>query len=83
MRHSKMTPKEIDKELSAIVSLWSNVGRRKPDKGLPKSKSENDDLRETIDYLRVCVKYTLFDLSACHREINALRKRIKELGGMP
>ncbi len=40
-------------------------------------KSVNS-LQESLDYLRICIKYQLFDLEATRRENKALRKMLEE-----
>lgn len=35
-------------------------------------------LQESIDYLRICIKYQLLDLEATRRENDYLRKMLKE-----
>ena len=37
-----------------------------------------DSLQEAMDYLRVCIKYQLFDLEATRRENKYLRKLLEE-----
>ena len=37
-----------------------------------------DSLQESLDYLRVCIKYQLFDLEATRRENKYLRKMLEE-----
>lgn len=37
-----------------------------------------DSLQESLDYLRVCIKYQLFDLEATRRENKYLRKLLEE-----
>lgn len=44
-------------------------------KQLQKSVS---NLQESIDYLRICIKYQLLDLEATRRENEYLRKMLKE-----
>lgn len=39
------------------------------------------ELADTLDYLRICVKYQAFDLEACRRENAALRKQLGERDG--
>lgn len=36
-----------------------------------------NNLRESLDYLRVCIKYQLFDLEATRRENEYLRKMLE------
>ncbi len=35
-------------------------------------------LQESLDYLRVCIKYQMFDLEATRRENQSLRKMLKD-----
>jgi uncharacterized protein YlxW (UPF0749 family) len=46
-------------------------------------KLENtvNNLQESLDYLRVCIKYQLFDLEATRRENTYLRKILEEKNG--
>jgi len=37
-----------------------------------------NSLQESLDYLRVCIKYQLFDLEATRRENKYLRKLLEE-----
>jgi hypothetical protein len=37
-----------------------------------------NSLQESLDYLRVCIKYQLFDLEATRRENEYLRKMLEE-----
>ena len=37
-----------------------------------------NSLQESLDYLRVCIKYQLFDLEATRRENEYLRKLLEE-----
>jgi hypothetical protein len=37
-----------------------------------------DSLQESLDYLRICIKYQLFDLEATRRENKELRKLLGE-----
>ena len=41
-------------------------------------KRSVDNLQESLDYLRVCIKYQLFDLEATRRENMYLRKMLDE-----
>ncbi|RKY23868.1 MAG: hypothetical protein DRP62_05020 [Planctomycetota bacterium] len=43
-------------------------------------KSVNS-LQESLDYLRICIKYQLFDLEATRRENKYLRKLLEEKNG--
>ena len=38
-------------------------------------------LQESLDYLRVCIKYQIFDLEATRRENEYLRKLLEDNGG--
>jgi hypothetical protein len=37
-----------------------------------------DNLQESLDYLRICIKYQLFDLEATRRENRYLKKMLEE-----
>jgi hypothetical protein len=37
-----------------------------------------DNLQESLDYLRICIKYQLFDLEATRRENKYLRKLLED-----
>jgi len=37
-----------------------------------------DNLGESLDYLRICIKYQVFDLEATRRENRYLRKMLEE-----
>ena len=37
-----------------------------------------DSLQEAVDYLRICIKYQLFDLEATRRENEYLKKLLEE-----
>jgi hypothetical protein len=39
-----------------------------------------DTLQESLDYLRICIKYQLFDLEATRRENKELRRLLGESG---
>jgi len=40
-----------------------------------------DNLQESLDYLRICIKYQLFDLEATRRENRYLRRLLEETEG--
>ena len=44
-------------------------------------KKSVDSLQESLDYLRVCIKYQMFDLEATRRENKYLRKLLEEREG--
>ena len=44
-------------------------------------KKSVDSLQEALDYLRVCIKYQIFDLEATRRENKYLRKLLEEREG--
>jgi hypothetical protein len=43
-----------------------------------KLKKSVDSLQESLDYLRICIKYQLFDLEATRRENEYLKKMLEE-----
>jgi hypothetical protein len=44
-------------------------------------KENFDALEDSLDFLKVCVKYMRFDLDATHRENQYLRKLLEDLNG--
>lgn len=62
-----------DPQHSRLVMLAQQA--RDSHKKLQKSV---DRLQEALDYLRVCIKYQLFDLEATRRENRYLRKMLEE-----
>jgi len=44
-------------------------------------KKSVDSLQESLDYLRVCIKYQIFDLEATRRENKYLKKLLEEREG--
>ena len=46
-----------------------------------KLRQSVDSLQESLDYLRVCIKYQLFDLEATRRENKYLRKLLEDKNG--
>ena len=40
-----------------------------------------DGLQESLDYLRICIKYQLFDLEATRRENKYLRRMLEDRDG--
>ena len=43
-----------------------------------KLKNSVDNLQGSLDYLRICIKYLLFDLEATRRENKYLRKLLED-----
>lgn len=41
-------------------------------------KQSVNSLQESLDYLRICIKYQLFDLEATRRENKSLRRMLEE-----
>jgi hypothetical protein len=44
-------------------------------------KKSVNSLQEALDYLRVCIKYQLFDLEATRRENEYLKKLLEDRNG--
>jgi len=58
----------------AQLAKQAQVNRKKLEKSI-------DSLQESLDYLRVCIKYQVFDLEATRRENEYLRKLLEESNG--
>jgi len=50
----------------------------RPDKNGKKLEKDVDSLQVSLDYLRICIKYQLFDLEATRRENEYLKKILGE-----
>ncbi|MHC4119641.1 MAG: hypothetical protein ACYSWO_19250 [Planctomycetota bacterium] len=55
----------------AKLAKQAQANRKKLEKSI-------DSLQESLDYLRVCIKYQVFDLEATRRENKYLRKLLEE-----
>lgn len=55
----------------ATLAKQAQANRKKLEKSI-------NTLQESLDYLRVCIKYQVFDLEATRRENNYLRKLLDE-----
>lgn len=75
---------EISKKTKEIVDLFKKFPHsrvlKKPKKLSAKVEQEQivKNVGENLDYIRICVKYNLFDLEATERENAYLRKILEE-----
>ena len=74
-------------QLMGEISTLPAVERQKLEDLANATKSRHEQLRKTVtslqeslDYLRLSVKYLVFDLEATKRENNSLRKMLEEKG---
>jgi len=58
----------------ANLAKQAQANRKKLEKSI-------NSLQESLDYLRVCIKYQVFDLEATRRENEYLRKLLEENDG--
>lgn len=65
-----------DPQRKELITLVRNTGKTHN-----KLRKSMDQLQESLDYLRVCVKYLLFDLDATRRENENLKKMLKDQTG--
>jgi hypothetical protein len=79
-----MEPPEINKQLCEIIDEFGQSGNprhkqfQQAKENQRKTKVFISDLEDSLDYLRVCVKYQIFDLEATQRENEYLIELIKE-----
>ena len=74
---------ELVKELTGVAEprdIKSAMPGKEVQDSEPSAK-ERDSLQESLDYLRICVKYQLFDLEATRRENKYLRQLLEEREG--
>ena len=72
---------ELVKEVGGVVDpqyrKLANLAQKAQDSH-KKLQQSVDSLQEALNYLRVCIKYQLFDLEATRRENKYLRKMLEE-----
>lgn len=83
-----MDPSKLEDILNELVKEFEESGNPEQNKlaKLAKQAQVNhkqlqksiDHLQELLDYLRVCIKYQIFDLEATRRENEYLRKLLEE-----
>ncbi len=75
--------KELVKEFGGAAELQYTKLDASPEGKENQRKLERsiNNLQESLDYLRICIKYQLFDLEATRRENQYLRKILGEKGG--
>ena len=74
----KLSRKEVVDQISKITNLFHRIPKAKKTKKVLEKKENPSSLQEMIDYLRVCVKYTIYDLEATRRENKLLKKALEE-----
>ena len=86
-----MDEKEFQTRLAELMSEISTLPKSERDKLEALAKQTQDrhqklrqtvsDLQESLDYLRLSIKYLMFDLEATRRENQFLRKMLEDRGG--
>jgi hypothetical protein len=76
--------RELASEFGAFESHYEKLANtaqeQKTNPDMP-GKENFDALEDSLDFLKVCVKYMRFDLDATHRENQYLRKLLEDLNG--
>lgn len=72
--------KELVKEFGGAVDPYRKLAMLAKQASESQKKLERsvNNLQESLDYLRICIKYQLFDLEATRRENEYLRKILGE-----
>ena len=83
-----MDEKKIAGEVSNLVKEVGGISNpqyvklnalaKQADENHKKLKKHIDSLQDSLDYLRVCIKYQTFDLEATRRENKYLKKMLEE-----
>ena len=83
-----MDRSKLEGEVNDLVKEFGGVGNPQYKKLAILAKQARDNhkelqksvnsLQESLDYLRICIKYQLFDLEATRRENQYLRKLLEE-----
>ena len=73
-KKEKLTRKDVKTQLDKLIKEFNKPSPLKTSKKPEKPVKEAiNNLQEVIDYLRVCIKYTVWDLEATRRENAYLR----------
>jgi hypothetical protein len=72
--------RELAGEFGASVCHYEVLAKvAKRERTNSESKDGYNDIDDSLDFLRVCIKYLRFDLDATRRENQHLRKMLDEL----
>jgi len=86
-RIQEMEEPKIEDKLNELLREFDDAGPREQKlASLARQASDNckklrksmDSLNESLDYLRICIKYQLFDLEATKRENKHLRSLLEK-----
>jgi hypothetical protein len=90
-KQMQMNEQDIQTKLAELMGEISTLPpseRRKLEKLADETRARHERLRQTVsslqeslDYLRLSIKYLVFDLEATRRENNYLRKMLEETTG--
>jgi len=90
MQERAMNESEFQTKLAEImgeISTLPPTERQKLEKLASDTRQRHERLRQTVsslqeslDYLRLSIKYLVFDLEATRRENNYLRKMLEDVG---
>lgn len=79
---SIMTRKEVKDELNKLIRIANTTPKMKPIQPRLGKESIPDNSKDTVEdllnYLRVCLKYTIYDLECSRREVEWLKKLLKD-----
>src|SRR4051794_28323072 len=91
LRSRKMNEREFQSKLAELmgeISTLPPTERQKLEKLADESRARHERLRQTVsglqeslDYLRLSIKYLVFDLEATRRENGYLRRMLEESNG--
>jgi chromosome segregation ATPase len=91
MKETKMNEQEFQTKLAELMGEISTLPvteRQKLEKLATETRQRHERLRQTVsslqeslDYLRLSIKYLVFDLEATRRENGYLRKMLEETSG--
>jgi hypothetical protein len=91
MKETKMNEQEFQSKLAELMGEISTLPvteRQKLEKLATETRQRHERLKQTVnslqeslDYLRLSIKYLVFDLEATRRENGYLRKMLEETSG--
>lgn len=90
VKDQQMDKSRLAKELNELVKQFGGVAdptynrlmvlAKQAEDSQKQIKQDVDYLTESLDYLRVCIKYLLLDIEATRRENDYLRKLLNDQG---
>jgi hypothetical protein len=83
-----MSEKSLEEKVNELIKMFGGISGPQQEKieelakqardSQEELKKSMDNLMESLDYLRICIKYQVFDLEATRRENKHLKQMLEE-----